>query len=76
MTSNYGPGEELIVEVFDGASWNLLDTITSTSWQTRSYNLSPAANNNADFAVRFTTNADSSNDAAYIDDVVLIGTQI
>ncbi len=75
-TSNYGPGEELIVEVFDGTSWNLLDTITSTSWQIRSYNLSPAANNNANFAVRFTTNADSSNDAAYIDDVVLIGTQI
>jgi subtilisin family serine protease len=73
---NYGPGEELIIEYFDGSSWTLLDTITNTSWQARTFNLGSATNDNVNFALRFMTNADSGADLAYIDDVIVIGTQI
>lgn len=63
-------GEALTVEWYDGSSWNTVETY-SGGWGTRSIALGSGADDNPDFRIRFSLNANRNNEHAYIDDVVV-----
>ena len=60
--------------VNNGATWTTLETVNGESdWTTKSFTLSPAADNKASVKVRFTlTGADATN-RAFIDNLVVTG---
>ena len=58
----------------DGSTWTTMETTTSTTWATTTYNCPAGANNNAGFRIRFRTTAGASNRYAYIDNVKISGT--
>ncbi len=83
-TDNPGDNVPLIVEIFDGTTWHLLDTLIGDDpeWQFVNYNLS--AFSNSIIKVRFMTNQSVPNTAFYndilldevrIDDCVSLGGQ-
>jgi predicted phosphodiesterase len=74
-TAGMDSGENLYVEwSVNGTNWYNLETTRSTSWATQDKTCASGANNNANFRVRFRTNASAaSSEYAYIDDVVITG---
>ncbi|PWH85113.1 GEVED domain-containing protein [Brumimicrobium oceani] len=66
-TNNPGDNVPLIVELFDGTSWNLLDTLMGDSpeWEFVNYDLSAYSNNI--IQVRFMVNKSVANTAFYND---------
>ena len=67
-------GEYLYVEwSTNGTTWNNLETTQATTWASRDFVCSTGANNNANFRIRFRTNASSASEYAYIDNVVISG---
>ncbi|MFA5670678.1 MAG: GEVED domain-containing protein, partial [Balneolaceae bacterium] len=83
-TDNPGDNVPLIVEIFDGTTWHLLDTLIGDDpeWQFVNYNLS--AFSNSIIKVRFMTNQSVPNTAFYndilldevrIDDCISLGGQ-
>ncbi|PWH85114.1 T9SS type A sorting domain-containing protein [Brumimicrobium oceani] len=74
-TNNPGDNNPLIIEVFDGTSWNYLDTLIGDSpeWEFVNYNLSAYSNNI--IQVRFMVNKDVATTAFYndilLDEVVI-----
>jgi hypothetical protein len=74
-TTGLDAGENLYVEwSIDGSAWNNLETVQATAWASQDITCGSGANNNANFRVRWRTNASSaSNEYAYIDDVVITG---
>jgi hypothetical protein len=74
-TAAYDNGEELTVEwSTNGSSWNLLEATSQTSWAVKNFALPAGAENQAGFRLRFSTNANKSNEKAHIDDVTITGT--
>ncbi|UCG58741.1 MAG: hypothetical protein JSU70_04345, partial [Phycisphaerales bacterium] len=73
-TKGLDSGEYLYVEWYDGSSWNLLEQTQSTSWSLQDRVCDAAANDNADFKLRFATNCSNSAEYAYVDDVEIAGT--
>jgi hypothetical protein len=72
-TSGFDSGERLLVEWFNGTSWTQLESTASTSWATQSWPLPAGANDNPNFRLRFTTNANANNEKACVDDVEVTG---
>ena len=70
-TNNPGDNVPLIIEVFDGTSWNDLDTLAgdNTSWQSAFYDLSAYAGNT--IQVRFRSNQTLTTSSAFYNDILL-----
>jgi hypothetical protein len=62
------------VEYHDGAQWNELEATQDTSWASQDKTCGSEADNNADFKIRFRTNANNAGEYAYVDDVEITGT--
>lgn len=57
-----------------GSSWTTLETVTvDHPWITKTWNLSPSADNKANIKVRFTLVGQDATDHAYIDNVSITG---
>ncbi len=78
QTNNFDSGENIYVEwSTDGVNWNNLETIQTATWAQglQSRTCASGANDNANFQIRFRTNANqSSQEYAYVDDVSVSGT--
>ena len=76
QTNAFDSGENLVVEWYDGSDWNNLETIQSASYGDglQDKTCASGADDNADFKVRFITNAGAGNEYAYLDDIVISGT--
>lgn len=77
-TAGMDSSEYLYVEwSTDGSTWNNLESTKQTAWASKDFTCSTGANNNANFRVRFRTNANNaSTEYAYVDNVQIIGTGI
>jgi len=73
-TKGLDSGEYLYIEYHDGTQWNELEATQATSWASQDKTCGSGADNNADFKIRFRTNANRANEYAYIDDVEITGT--
>jgi hypothetical protein len=73
-TGGLDSGEYLYVEYHDGSQWNELEATQASSWASQDKTCGSSADNNADFKLRFRTNANKANEYAYIDDVEITGT--
>ena len=72
--TNYDSGENLVVEwSSDGSNWNTLEVTADTSWANKSWLLPIEAEEQADFTIRFVTNANRNNEKSDIDNVSIIG---
>ena len=70
-----GP-QTLTVEysVNGGTTWTTLETVTGESpWTTKTFSLSPSADNKTNVKVRFTLVGQNSTNKAYIDNIVVTG---
>ena len=76
QTAGFGSGEKLFVEWHDGKRWSTLEMTRVAGFKDgrQKKACGPGADNNANFKVRFRTNADKANEYAYIDDVEINGT--
>jgi pectate lyase len=67
-------GERLYTEWYNGSVWTQLES-TSSSWATQNKLCPSGANNNANFRIRFRTNAnDAATEYGYVDGVSVTGT--
>ncbi|MHC4397279.1 MAG: right-handed parallel beta-helix repeat-containing protein [Planctomycetota bacterium] len=73
-TNGLDSGEYLYVEYHDGTQWNQLEATQATSWASQDKTCGSSADDNASFKLRFRTNANKSNEYAYVDDVEITGT--
>lgn len=78
-------GDDIVVEWFDGSSWNTVTTISgvdtdsddSTDWENFSTTLPGDAEDNSSFAIRFTAAMNSAgNDKFFLEDVNVSGDEI
>ena len=71
-------GEILVAQWYDGVDWNTLESvyIDYTGWKKRSFALPSYADNNANFKLRFTLNANSNAEYGYVDDIDISGVEI
>ena len=76
ITKGLDSGESLTVEwSADGTTWNnVIESTTDTDWAQRDVALGAAAGENPAFSVRFSTNANKTNEYAAVDSVEIIGT--
>ena len=74
-TTNFDAGEELSVAwTTDGVSWNNLENTAETDWAVKEFSLGPKADNNANFRIKFKTNARGETDKyASVDAMVITG---
>jgi subtilisin family serine protease len=74
QTSGYDGGENLYVEWYDGGGWNSLETIQSASYGDgqQSVACGAGADDNANFRIRFRTNANRNNELTYVDGVEIV----
>jgi hypothetical protein len=73
-TKGFDSGEYLYAEWYDGSGWNPLESTQDTDWGTQMDFTCPAgAENNANFALRFRTNANRGSEYAYVDEVIVTG---
>ncbi|HUW18782.1 MAG TPA: Calx-beta domain-containing protein [Sedimentisphaerales bacterium] len=74
--NRFDSGEYLYVEWYDGSSWNPLETTNNGDYSDGLQDkvCGAGANENANFKLRFRTNANKSNEYAWVDDVVVSGT--
>jgi hypothetical protein len=60
-----------------GASWTTLETVTGESnWTTKTFSLSPSADNKVNIKVRFTLTGQDATNHAYIDNVAVTGVSL
>jgi hypothetical protein len=72
ITLNYDPEDFFEVEWFDGTDWHLLEATQDTSWSHASFSLPEGADNNPDFILRFTSNANRPTDKVFLDNVEIL----
>ncbi len=72
-TSGLGAGESLVVEWYNGVSWNTLESTQDTTYTAMDMVCGSDASNNALFKVRFSINASSTTEYAYVDDIQMTG---
>lgn len=68
----YESGEELTLEWFNGTTWMTAGSWDTKSWRIRDADLPPGANDNAAFAIRFSTNAVGKKERSRVDDVFVV----
>ena len=74
-SAGFDAGENLYVEWWDGSDWNVLETVPGgIGWTLKDQTCGAGADNNANFKVKFRTNANQNNESAYVDDVEITGT--
>jgi subtilisin family serine protease len=66
-------GERLVVEFWNGTGWVTVESTKATSWANRVYALPAAAANNPNFAIRFRTTCNLTNERADLDNVEVRG---
>jgi hypothetical protein len=66
-------GERLVVEFWNGTGWVTVESTKATSWANRLYALPAAAANNPNFAIRFRTTCNLTNERADLDNVEVRG---
>jgi lysophospholipase L1-like esterase len=71
-TLNYDPEDFFEVEWFDGSEWYLLEATQDTSWSRVSFTLPTIADNNPNFRIRFTSNANRPTDKVFLDNVEVL----
>jgi hypothetical protein len=69
----FDTGEALVVEWYDGSDWHVVDQLTDTSYVLRDWTLPSGANDNADFAIRFTGDCDKNTEWADVDIIEVTG---
>ncbi len=74
QNSGFEPEEYLFVEWYDGSSWNELERMQDIPWTYKDMTCGSGADNNANFKVRFRTNADKNNEYGNVDAVEITGT--
>ena len=76
QANRFDAGENLYVEWYDGATWNALETTQSGSYGDGLQDklCGVGANENANFRIRFRTNANRRSERAFVDNVVISGT--
>jgi hypothetical protein len=75
-TYGMSSSEWLYVEwSINGTTWNTLESTHITAWAAADFTCGTGANNNANFRIRFRTNAGTTSRYAYVDDVVITGAQ-
>jgi alkaline phosphatase len=73
-TTGMDSGEYLYAEwSTDGSVWNTLETTQDTVWASRDLVCAAGADNSAGFRLRFRTNANRTDEYAYVDAVEIIG---
>ncbi|MHC4572949.1 MAG: Calx-beta domain-containing protein [Planctomycetota bacterium] len=73
-TKGFDSGEYVYAEWYDSSGWNPLESTQDTDWGTQMDFTCPAgAENNANFAIRFRTNANRGSEYAYVDEVIVTG---
>jgi len=74
-TYAFDSGEYLYVEYYDGNQWNELEAAQTNDWGSQQDKLcGSGADNNSSFKIRFRTNANKTNECAYVDLVEVTGT--
>jgi hypothetical protein len=74
MTRNMDAGESLTVEWYDGSQWYVIDQMLSNDvYILRDWTLPSGAENNADFAIRFTGDSDRNKEWGYADIIEVTG---
>ena len=68
------PDEYLFVEWWDGSDWHELERYRSSAMSGVDYSCGSGADNNANFKVRWRTNANKNPEFAEVDDVEITGT--
>lgn len=74
-TRNLDAGETFFAEYYNGSSWVNVETIgdTGNAWADVSFDLGAAANNNANFKIRFTVDASEGIERGDLDEVAVTG---
>jgi subtilisin family serine protease len=72
-TAGMDGGERLYAEYWNGAGWVAVESTKSTAWASRAFVLPAAAANNPNFAIRFRTNCNLTNERADLDNVEVRG---
>jgi hypothetical protein len=72
-TNGMDGGERLVVEFWNGTGWVTVESTKATSWANRLYALPAAAANNPNFAIRFRTTCNLTNERADLDNVEVRG---
>ncbi|MDH4203628.1 MAG: putative glycoside hydrolase [Phycisphaerae bacterium] len=69
-------GEYLLVEWYDGSSWNPLETIQIALFSDglQDKTCGAGADNNASFKIRFSISCNKTNEVSYVDDIEVTGT--
>jgi len=66
-------GERLYAEYWNGTGWVAIESTKTTAWASRAYVLPAAAANNPNFAIRFRTTCNQTNERADLDNVEVRG---
>ena len=73
-TAGYDSGEQLTVEwSSDGSNWTTVENTNSSSWATTSVVLPAGAAGQSALRIRFSTNANKTNEKGYVDNVTVTG---
>lgn len=72
-TNNLGSGEFLFMEWFDGSVWTEVESTRSSVWGTNVAVIGGAADDNADFKIRFRVNGSGGKAQIMVDDVQIVG---
>jgi alpha-glucosidase (family GH31 glycosyl hydrolase) len=76
-TRNCETDDHFIAEWYNGSAWTMMEDLTGNSgWTVMTWNLPAGAGNNANFQIRFRTSHNGSSDYAYLDEVLILGTQL
>ncbi len=73
-TNAFDAGEYILAEWYDGTSWNEFESAQVSTCGFVTQYCSSGADNNANFKIRFSTNASKTNEYGCIDDVTIDGT--
>jgi predicted phosphodiesterase len=74
LTIGFDAGEYIRVEWYDGSAWQLVEQLASEgSYTVRDWDLPAGADNNANFAIRFTTVANGNTEWGQVDIIEVTG---
>jgi len=72
-SKNYEGADELVIEYFNGTTWQTVHATNETQWHNRNYKIGADGANNASFRIRIRTTALEAKERADIDNVELTG---
>jgi thermitase len=72
-TAGMDGSERLVVEFWNGTGWVTVESTKSTAWASRFFTLPASAANNPNFAIRFRTTCNLTNERADLDNIEVRG---